>query len=82
MTVGAAEDLSKFKFGSCGSIFESFGELEYLVVDEAKKLVMEKQTSVPPQLASSLAGKYINKKVLSEQMSERTEPSITTFTGE
>ncbi|XP_010019559.1 PREDICTED: polypeptide N-acetylgalactosaminyltransferase 18, partial [Nestor notabilis] len=79
---GKAEDLGKWKCGICSSVFESFGELEYLVVDEAKKLVMEKQTSVPPQLASSLAGKYINKKMLSEQMSEGTEPSITTFTGE
>lgn len=42
---------------------------------------MEKQTPVPPQLARYLAGKYINKKVLSEQMSEGTETSIT-FTGE
>lgn len=82
LIVGEAEILNKWKSGICGSISESIGEVENLMVDEAKKVVMEKQTSVPPQLARYLAGKYINKKVLSEQMSEGTETSITTFTGE
>lgn len=77
LTVGDAEDLNEWKPG-----VPLLGELENLVVNEAKKVVMEKQTPLPSQLARSLEGKCINKEALSMQMSEGTEPSVTTFIGE
>ena len=43
LTVGEAEGLNKWKSGICHSISESIRELENLVVDEAKKVVMENQ---------------------------------------
>lgn len=63
LTVGETEALNKWKSGICASISDSIGELENLVVTEAKKAVMEKQIPLPSQLARSLAEKYINKEV-------------------
>lgn len=81
-TLGDAEDLNEWKSGICGSTSWSTGELENLVGNEAKKVVMEKQTALPSQLARSQAEKGINKEVLSKQMSEGTELSVRTFIGE
>lgn len=52
------------------------------MVNEAKNVVMEKQTPLPAQPAGSLAEKCINKEVISVQMSEGTEPSVTSFIAE
>lgn len=82
LTLGDAEDLNEWKSGVCGSTSWSIRELENLVVNEAIKVVVEKQTPLPSQLARSLAGKCINKEALSMQMSEGTEPSVPTFIGE
>lgn len=54
LILGDVEALNKWKSGVCGSTSWNIGELECLVVNEAKKVMMENQTPLPSQLPSPL----------------------------